>query len=135
VEGGASYQDIVGDNFHMVSFDPRGVGITTPYTCKEREGDSGSYNTDDGLQTAYNYNTAQAKDCAASEYADLIGTAFVARDIKAISEAVGEDGLIRYWGFSYGTLLGATLSAMFPDKMDRVILDGNINPTDYYGGL
>jgi pimeloyl-ACP methyl ester carboxylesterase len=135
VEGGASYQDIVGDNFYMVSFDPRGVGITTPYTCKGRKGDSSSYNTDDGLQTAYSYNTAQAKDCVESEYDDLVGTALVALNIKAISEAVGEDRLIRYRGFSYGTLLSLTFSAIFLDKMDRGILDGNINPTDYYRGL
>lgn len=37
-------------------------------------------------------------------------------------------------GYSYGTLLGATLTAMFPDKIARVLLDGNINPDDYYRG-
>ena len=46
----------------------------------------------------------------------------------------GEDGLLRYWGFSYGTVLGATVAAMFPDKMDKVILDGNVNLHEYYGG-
>lgn len=136
VDGGSGYQDIVGDGFHIIGFDPRGVGLTTPYTCPEAEGDAGVYNTDAGLATAFQYNTAQARDCANPKYrSDLIGTAFVARDIKAIAEAIGEDGLIRYWGYSYGTLLGATLSAMFPDKVDRVILDGNINPNDYYRGL
>ncbi|KAL5119967.1 hypothetical protein ACEQ8H_002065 [Pleosporales sp. CAS-2024a] len=135
VDGGSGYQATVGDNFHIVSFDPRGVGLTTPYTCAENPGDSGSYNTNEGLTTAFNYNTAQANDCASAQYSDLVGTAYVARDIKAIAEALGEDGLIRYWGYSYGTLLGATLSAMFPDQIDRVILDGNINPTDYYRGL
>jgi pimeloyl-ACP methyl ester carboxylesterase len=35
-------------------------------------------------------------------------------------------------GFSYGTTLGATLVAMFPDKVDKVILDGVQNPHEYY---
>jgi pimeloyl-ACP methyl ester carboxylesterase len=136
VDGGSGYQDVVGDGFHIIGFDPRGVGLTIPYTCLEAAGDVGEYNTDDGFKAAFEYNTAQAKDCANVKYgSDLIGTAFVARDIKAIADALGEDGLIRYWGYSYGTLLGATLSAMFPNQMDRVILDGNINPTDYYRGL
>jgi pimeloyl-ACP methyl ester carboxylesterase len=136
LDEGSGYQDVVGDGFHIIGFDPRGVGLTTPYTCPEATGDVGMYNTDAGLAAAFQYNTAQAKDCADSKFGShLIGTAFVARDIKAIAEAIGEDGLIRYWGYSYGTLLGATLSAIFPDKVDRVILDGNINPTGYYHGL
>lgn len=65
----------------------------------------------------------------------LMGTAFVARDIDAIFDALDEDGLIRYWGFSYGTVLGSTLAAMFPERIDRMVLEGNINPTEFYHGL
>jgi len=67
-----------------------------------------------------------------NETGELVGTAFVARDIMRVAEAVEEDGLLRYWGFSYGTTLGATLVAMFPDKVDKVILDGVQNPHEYY---
>lgn len=35
-------------------------------------------------------------------------------------------------GFSYGTTLGATLVSMFPDEVDRVVLDGVQNPHEYY---
>lgn len=35
-------------------------------------------------------------------------------------------------GFSYGTLLGETVAAMFPDRMDRLILDGVVNAFNYY---
>jgi pimeloyl-ACP methyl ester carboxylesterase len=65
----------------------------------------------------------------------LIGTAFTARDAMQIVDAVQEDGLISYWGFSYGTALGATIAAMFPDRVGRLVLDGVVNPLEYYHGL
>ncbi|XDG01779.1 hypothetical protein ABKA04_001394 [Annulohypoxylon sp. FPYF3050] len=40
-------------------------------------------------------------------------------------------GKLVYWGFSYGTLLGATFASMFPDKVGRVILDGVVD-FDHY---
>lgn len=49
-----------------------------------------------------------------------------------IVDQLQEDGKLRYWGFSYGTLLGSTLLAMFPDKVDKIILDGVVNPANYY---
>lgn len=42
-------------------------------------------------------------------------------------------GKLVYWGFSYGTLLGATFAAMFPDKVGRVILDGVVDADHYVG--
>lgn len=39
--------------------------------------------------------------------------------------------LLNYWGFSYGTFLGNTFASMFPDRIGRMILDGNVDPQDY----
>jgi len=38
-------------------------------------------------------------------------------------------------GFSYGTTLGATVTAMFPERVDKVVLDGVQNPHDYYHAI
>ena len=70
-----------------------------------------------------------------NDMGDLINTAFVARDLMSVVDALEEDGLLRYWGLSYGTTLGATVSAMFPDRIGRIVLDGNQNVHEYYSGL
>ena len=51
-----------------------------------------------------------------------------------IVDALDEDGLLRFYGFSYGSLLGETVAAMYPDRMDKIVLDGVMNPRNYYRG-
>ncbi|KAK4209377.1 TAP-like protein-domain-containing protein [Rhypophila decipiens] len=67
-----------------------------------------------------------------SQVGKVIGTTFVARDMIQIVDALGEDGLLRFLGFSYGSILGVTVAAMFPDRIDRMVLDGVVNAFNYY---
>ncbi|KAF2030923.1 alpha/beta-hydrolase [Setomelanomma holmii] len=135
---GLDIQKIAGNDFHLIGFDPRGTGLSIPYNCTSLNRSPAYKDTDSNIQRLLNELSLQAAECAKSankERNELMGTAYVARDVKSIAEALGEDGLIRYMGYSYGTLLGATVAAMFPKSIDRMLLDGNINPTDYYYGL
>ncbi|KAF3762102.1 hypothetical protein M406DRAFT_53336, partial [Cryphonectria parasitica EP155] len=81
-----------------------------------------------GVDASHCYQNAQVNG-------SLVSTAFTARDLINIAEALDDDGMLRYWGFSYGTTLGATVAAMFPDKIDKMILDGVQNPWEYHGAL
>lgn len=66
--------------------------------------------------------------------ARFMNTPFVARDMLAIVDALGEDGLLRFWGRSYSTVLGQTFAAMFPDRVGRILLDSVLRFDDYYSG-
>lgn len=41
---------------------------------------------------------------------------------------------ILYWGFSYGTTLGSTYAAMYPDRVERLLIDGVMDVVDHYAG-
>ena len=55
----------------------------------------------------------------------FVSTASVARDLLEIMEKAGQKKL-KYWGFSYGTVLGATFASLFPNKIDRMVNDGEL---------
>jgi pimeloyl-ACP methyl ester carboxylesterase len=59
-----------------------------------------------------------------------VSTAETARDLDLLRRAVGDDTLT-YLGVSYGTFLGATYANLFPDKVGRLVLDGNVSPSNW----
>ena len=57
-------------------------------------------------------------------YLAHMNTPNIARDLDLIRNLTGYQTM-EYWGFSYGTLLGTTYAALFPDRVGRMVLDGN----------
>ena len=51
--------------------------------------------------------------------------------MDGIRAAMG-DSKLNYFGFSYGTLLGATYASLFPDNYRAMVLDGPIDPHTYF---
>jgi hypothetical protein len=73
--------------------------------------------------------------------AKYVGTSAVAQDIMHFVELqaaargeVPEEAKINYWGISYGTVLGQTLAAMYPERLRRMLLDGNAYGVAWYQG-
>lgn len=52
-----------------------------------------------------------------------MSTAYAARDMLEILNQTGHEKL-RYWGFSYGTILGGAFAGLFPDRVERLVSDG-----------
>ncbi|KAF2172230.1 hypothetical protein M409DRAFT_62985 [Zasmidium cellare ATCC 36951] len=175
-----------GKFFDIVSFDPRGVGASSPQMrcvkddCEAKswllrvreEGTLGSSDASIGrlwsMMGAYGLSCSILPDGKA-DVRQYITTASVARDMVSLIEAHGAwreqeaarllgkgcacsrarkndmpcaevpemvryvkgEEKIQYWGFSYGTYLGLTYAAMFPDKIHRLVVDGVVDAYDY----
>ncbi|KAI8812439.1 TAP-like protein-domain-containing protein [Cladochytrium replicatum] len=143
---GKFIQEIVGGRYDIVSWDPRGVGESEPIKCFANAYQQQLYNEFGGasgrpvpkdadpLRQFTAYAELLGKQCQkyTGDYLKYMSTASVARDLDAMREAFGQE-LTNYWGFSYGTFLGATYVNMFGDRVGRVILDGVTDPTTYSG--
>ncbi|KAK0730168.1 TAP-like protein-domain-containing protein [Lasiosphaeris hirsuta] len=145
---GVDLQTIVGDDYDIVSFDPRGVGASTPRiecwagNARDRAvwelQDVGNVDAHPGvLYDAFARAGAFSRMCEATLGEEGIlrhsSTSSHARDMLEIWQGMGEEK-IRYWGFSYGTVLGGTFAAMYPDKVERMVNDGNVDYKEWYYG-
>ncbi|MEU5522969.1 alpha/beta hydrolase [Streptomyces sp. NPDC047860] len=117
------------DDYDVVSFDPRGVGLSSPVSCGT-DATSRALEATDGEEMADPREVLRqlrevAAECAkhSGPVLEHIGTVNVARDLDVMRQALGDDKL-NYLGFSYGTRLGAVYAARFPEKVGRMALDG-----------
>ncbi|MEW2488524.1 alpha/beta hydrolase [Streptomyces sp. NPDC048411] len=131
------------ERFDIVSWDPRGVGQSTAVQCFASAEEAVTWLAN---VPAFPVGTKERRAFTAA-YAELgrrcqkrvpellrhVSTAESARDLDRLRQALGERQL-RYWGVSYGTLLGATYANLFPSKVGRLVLDGNVDPRAWVDG-
>jgi pimeloyl-ACP methyl ester carboxylesterase len=129
--------------FNIVTFDPRGFGLSSAIRCFPSMAAESRF-----LAALPPFPVGAAQDKAWERtYArfdarcarlggPLLGhdtTADVARDINLLRQAVGARTL-NYLGQSYGTALGATYANLFPATAGHMVLDGNIDPVAWTRG-
>jgi len=129
----------IADRFDLVSFDPRGVGESTPIECEVDFDDDVPLleaGDDAGWERLLAESESRAEICTADSLAlePYVGTDNAARDLDALRDALGDEQL-SYVGFSYGTRLGATYAELFPDRVRALVLDGAVKPTDDFALL
>ncbi|KAG9661421.1 hypothetical protein KCU64_g2571, partial [Aureobasidium melanogenum] len=179
----APKDDQEGKHFDLISYDPRGIGLSTPkLACFHgnpileqvwsiRDWELGSINASDvAFGRMWAMSKAKGESCAVTTgEADIkqhATTAYVARDVLEIIEKHGEwreiearrlskdhsyetrEGYepkrtsyrpgqekLLYWGVSYGTYIGSTFAAMYPDRVERLVLDGVVDTIDNQHGV
>lgn len=108
------------------------------------------YSVDDKitLNIMYHRDSAISQLCAQRDQLLAEGsifkyasTPYVATDMLGIIDAWsqwrnGEQLTpdINFWGFSYGSVLGSTFAAMFPDRVGNLMIDGIVDSKEWYDG-
>ncbi|MCU1476369.1 MAG: peptidase, partial [Subtercola sp.] len=124
--------------YDVVAFDPRGVGASSAVTCvTPAQMDAYLYDIIPGARGSAQWlagsqasATAFGAGCEQKTGALLghVDTESTVRDLDALRASVGDTGL-NYLGYSYGTFIGSEYANLFPTKVNRLVLDGVVDPT------
>jgi pimeloyl-ACP methyl ester carboxylesterase len=127
------------DAYDIVAWDPRGVGRSTPAVDCYGTAQLDRFLFDDPdlpegspalRKDVVSSGTAFGRACA-RETGPLIAhvdTVSTVRDLDMLRAAAGERKL-DYFGFSYGTYIGAEYADLFPRRVGRMALDGAVDPS------
>ncbi|MFI6362913.1 alpha/beta hydrolase [Nocardia sp. NPDC050630] len=118
------------EHYDRVAVQPRGLRWATPLQCDSRTPSAASKSAEGEKVSLGGGNRdvlEKACDAAQPGYLDTITTESTARDLDEVRAALGVDR-ISYLGTSYGTYLGAVYASLFPSRVDRMVLDSNVNP-------
>jgi pimeloyl-ACP methyl ester carboxylesterase len=148
-----------GDQYNIVSFDPRGVNnsglgfdcfsnkTTARVAFSQLHYTGGANVSAPSFRTLYYSSSIYGDRCNAavangSQYGYYVTSPASANDILAFVEAnaraIGKPpSQAKLWAYagSYGSLVGQTFATLFPDRVERMVLDGLINADDYYNNM
>lgn len=130
------------ENLDIIGFDPRGVGESHGVRCFDdaqlEEWYTKTYDleTDAGWDAYVADSTAYGEACLENTgpLMQFLDTVSAAKDLDILRGVIGDE-VITYFGFSYGTFLGATYAELFPGRVGRMVLDGAVDPSIGYADL
>ena len=128
------------DRFDIVGIDPRGIAYSTPVRCRSDRSFPAFPRVPFPIgkpqvhrQIAFDEGIRDMCRNDHNAVLDHMSTADVARDMDLVRQALGEDE-INYYGISYGSYLGTTYAAMFPDNIRALAVDGVLDPVAWATG-
>ncbi|MFI6100302.1 alpha/beta hydrolase [Lentzea sp. NPDC051213] len=117
--------------YDVIGLDPRGVGASTALNCRAAPAiaapESRPADGEFGKWAAEAREAEEACQKSSGGIRQFMSTANTARDMDVVRGALGE-AKINYLGYSYGTYLGAVYGTLFPNRLDRSVLDSAVHP-------
>ena len=127
----------VRQRFDVVGIDPRGVAGSSGLSCRgrSRTGYPSTAFPDTRKQVRQwrAFDALEQRLCAERRIVDHMSTADTARDMDLVRQALGDEQA-SFYGASYGSVLGATWAAMFPETVRVAVVDGVLDPVAWTTG-
>jgi pimeloyl-ACP methyl ester carboxylesterase len=124
--------------YDLVGFDPRGMGASTrlPAYVVLPKAAFDSRPPDALFPEIAEDMRAREEGCrrGGGDLRPHINTRNTARDMDLIRAVLGEEQ-INFVGYAYGTVAGAAYGTLFPDRLDRSVLDSCVHPDWTWRGL
>ncbi|MEE1804415.1 MULTISPECIES: alpha/beta hydrolase [unclassified Streptomyces] len=122
--------------YDLVSFDPRGVGLSDGVRCENAKQLDAYFAQDSTPTTAAEEKTftkgladfAAACEKNSGTILPYVGTTSAARDLELMRQVLGDKKLY-YFGISYGTELGGVYAHLYPKSVGRAVFDAVVDPT------
>lgn len=120
--------------YDIIGFDPRGTGASSNITCGGTTSDIDPLDPRDrsrsNLDLILNTTQNAAESCQqkSGELGPFINTHQTVRDIDLIRSVLDREK-ISWVGYSAGTWLGAQYATAFPQRVDKFVLDSNVEFT------
>lgn len=122
--------------YDLVGFDPRGVDRSAGIEClSDQETDqyraeTAAPGTAEAEELTEKWSSKIAEACQAhsGDVLPYLDTHSAARDLDVLRAALDSEKL-DYFGYSYGTYLGATYADLYAERVGHFVLDGAMDPT------
>ncbi|KZW03385.1 hypothetical protein EXIGLDRAFT_744177 [Exidia glandulosa HHB12029] len=147
--------------YSIIGFDPRGIARSRPVVdCFDTKFDYQAFTMGTVIERSFDlppdpsspegYDSlvrqwASWRSLSAAQYhlcgekhgdeLKYMGTSTNVRDIDYMAKIFdGQDAPIHFWGGSYGSIMGAYLVNMLPNRVGRVFIEGIVNPVLWSNG-
>lgn len=127
---------VIPEQFDIVFFDQRGMGMSGGLTCPEAALDlyradadpTTEAGKDSMVESASNFATDCVTEMGDPESLPFLSTAQVVEDLEVFRQTFGFEEFVLY-GESYGTQVAQTYAAAHGEHLDRMLLDGTVDLT------
>ncbi|KAJ4361092.1 uncharacterized protein N0V89_001661 [Didymosphaeria variabile] len=147
--------ELLGDSYNIIGMDPRGINNSGPLLdCFDGKPWLRDYyygQLYDGVDPRSNVSISNYYETSGTfgtwctqnlnKTAKYANTPATARDMLQYAELLAEtqgkpreDAKVDFYGASYGTVLGTTFAALFPDRVGKFLIDAVVDGDDYYHG-
>ncbi|KAF2437232.1 hypothetical protein P171DRAFT_506519 [Karstenula rhodostoma CBS 690.94] len=147
--------ELLGDEYNIVGMDPRGVNNSGPLLdCFDGKPwlrdyyygqiyDNVDPHSNVSISKYYEASGTFGTWCTQNlnKTAKYANTPATARDMLQYAELLAksqgksrEDAKVDFYGASYGTVLGTTFAALYPDRVGKFLIDAVVDGDDYYHG-